>query len=315
MIRFFAVIGFLLMFVYIRQGGDLNKYINMKYSYLSTIAMVLFGIFTVIEFIRFSREANEAEKRKREKKEGAVSHDHDHEHDHHHDHHNHSHDHEHDHHHGHDHDDHAHESSVRWKRAVGRAILFIPIFTGILLPVQTFDSSFVKAKGFSFPQADGTTSDTVPGQVLSPDTSIFYSADDYAKVKSKEYEEFNSLQSVVLTDDNYLQGIEVIYDNPGSFMNRTVSLDGFIYRGEQSDANHYFVFRFGLIHCAADSGVFGMLVNFPDGTALGDDQWVKVTGTLTSEMYKPFEQVIPVLKVTEWEAVDEPSDPYVYRNF
>ena len=31
---------------------------------------------------------------------------------------------------------------------------------------------------------------------------------------------------------------------------------------------------FGIIHCVADSGVFGMLVEFPEDIDIEDDRWI-----------------------------------------
>ncbi|MBW5445473.1 TIGR03943 family protein [Cohnella sp. CFH 77786] len=349
MSRFMILFGFTLMFSFIHLQGNLNKYINMRYSYLSVIAIVLFAVLSLVEFIRFYRAESEAEKRKAEEaglEDGTNGHDRAHDrlsgpdhHDHHehhelHDHHDHHdhldhhdyHDHHehHKHHKHHDHHDHgdldfghdhSHESPSRWKRGLSYAILFVPILTGVFLPVATLDSSFVKAKGFSFPQIDISADNPGQHQFLRPDTSVYYGKEGYAEVKNKDYAEFKDLSEVHLTDDNYLKGMEVIYNFPSSFMGRSISFDGFAYKGEQADNNHYFVFRFGFIHCAADSGVFGMLVDFPNGTVLANDQWVHVTGTLSSELYQPFKQTIPVLRVTEWKTIPAPKDPYVYRNY
>lgn len=313
MSRFMILLGFALMFAFIHMEGNLNKYINTKYSYLSIIAIVLFGLMAVVEFARFYKRESEAEKRNSQEKE----HDHQHHEHQHHEHHHHEH-HHHEHHHDHDGDfdhGHSHESSSRWRRAVGYAVLFVPILTGIFVPVQTLDSSFVKAKGFSFPQFEASADNPGQHQFLKPDTSVYYGSEGYEQVKNQDFAEFKDREEIVLTDADYLKGMEVIYNYPGYFMDRTISFTGFIYQGEQSVTDDYFVFRFGFIHCAADSGVFGMLADFPRGVDLGDDQWVRVTGKLGSQLYAPFKQTIPVLRVTEWEAIPAPEDPYVYRNY
>jgi putative membrane protein len=305
MIRFYILFGFALMFSLIHFQGQLNKYINTRYAYLSISAIVILLLLCVIEVARMYH----LEQMEKKKAEAAQQHD-DHQHPH-------EHEHDHDHNHDHAHDDHghSHESSSRWKRTIGYLILSFPIFTGIFLPVQTLDSSFVKAKGFSFPSANGAMSDKNPGQhqFLKPDSSVFYGKEGYELVKNKELAEFLSLSQIPLDDKTYMKGMEVIYNFPGEFMGKTISFDGFAYKGEQVDGNHIFVFRFGFIHCAADSGVFGMLVDFPKGTKLNDDDWVHVTGKLTSEFYQPFKQTIPVLRVTSWESIPAPKDPYVYR--
>ncbi|RKP54044.1 TIGR03943 family protein [Cohnella endophytica] len=309
MIRFYILFGFALMFSLIHFQGQLNKYINTRYAYLSVSAIVLLLLLSAIEVVRMYR-IEQAEKKRLQTAAEPNDEHHEHDHDHHHEH-----DLNHSHNHDHDHFGHSHGSSNRWKRAIGYVILSFPIFTGIFLPVQTLDSSFVKAKGFSFPSMDDSMSDKNPGQhqFLKPDSSVFYGKEGYEKVKNKELAEFAGLREILLDDVSYMKGMEVIYNFPGDFMNRTISFDGFAYKGEQVDGEHYFVFRFGFIHCAADSGVFGMLVEFPGGTKLHDDDWVHVTGKLTSELYQPFKQTIPVLRVTSWNSIPAPKDPYVYR--
>ncbi|WP_058304098.1 TIGR03943 family putative permease subunit [Gorillibacterium timonense] len=380
--RFVIMLGFVLMFVFIRVEGNLNMYINTKYAYLSDMTIAILSLLCVVEFIRVFREERAEERRKaleateeesRQKAEkhhdneeqddpsqpylqestyrdtGSEIHDnhslvsnqihdhdhhaHDHERAHDHDHHAHNHDHihDHDHHahnhghahdhdqmghsHAHDHDGHSHGNTTRLQRAITYLILCVPIYTGIFLPIQTLDSSFVKAKGFSFPSLDVSADNPGNHQFLRPDTSIFYGKDGYEKLKKKELAEFAGKDEIPLNETDYLKGMEVLYNFPGEFMSKTVSFDGFAYKGEQVEGNHYFVFRFGFIHCAADSGVFGMLVDFPKGTELKDDDWVHVTGTLSSELYQPFKQTLPVLEVTSWDRIEAPKNPYVYRNF
>lgn len=305
MIRFYILFGFAFMFLMIHWDGKLNMYINTKYAYLSITAIVMLLLLSLVEALRMYMLERKAElvAAKAEKEHNDHQH---HDHVQHHDHSDHNHDH-----------GHTHASPIRWKRVVGYLILAFPIATGIFLPVQTLDSSFVKAKGFSFPSMEESFSDKNPGnhQFLRPDSSVFYSKDNYDKVKSKELAEFAGLNELALTDDNFMKAMEVIYNYPGQFMGKTVSFTGFAYKGEQVSGSDYFLFRFGFIHCAADSGVFGMLVDMPKGTVLQDDDWVRVTGKLSSELYTPFKQTIPMLRVTSFERIEQPKDPYVYRMF
>lgn len=384
MTRFMLLSGLTFMFFFLHASGNINKFINVKYAYLSIGATVMLALLSVFEFVRVYRQAAAADKadaahggqegaeqgrvegdgrlhahrelhehvhdrdhghdhghvhshdRIREQDHGGNNHDHgnnhnrnhdrireqdhDHDHDHgnNHDHrhgHNHEQDHEQDHDHGHFHG-HTHGRTSRLKRIAGYAIIAFPIATGVFLPVQTLDSSFVKAKGFSFPTLEADVQNN-PGfhQFLRPDTSVFYGKAGYSQVKAKEMAEFVQRPAIALTDRDYLKGMEVIYNSPDSFMDKTIAFDGFAYKGEQVDGEHYFIFRFGFIHCVADSGVFGMLAEFPGNTQLKDDEWVHIAGKLTWELYQPFKQTIPVLKVTDWNRIDAPKDPYVYRTF
>ncbi|SDW13362.1 TIGR03943 family protein [Paenibacillus sp. CF384] len=309
MIRLYVLAGFACLFIMMHLGGNLNKYINLKYAYLTQSAIVMLIILFLFEFVRLYRK--ERDERKRNARHDLDVH---HEHNEHHEHHDHNHKHEHEHHAHHDHFGHTHEQPIRWKRIVSYSILIFPLLTGFFLPVQTLDSSFVKAKGFSFPNFDASADNPGFHQFLKPDSSVFYGKQGYAKVSRQELQEFLPMKEVGLSDTNYLKGLEAIYNFPDAFIGRKVSFDGFVYAGEQTEAKHYFVFRFGFIHCVADSGVFGMLVDFPSTTSdFHNDEWVRVTGTLSSSFYQPFKQTIPMLKVTEWKTIPKPKDPYVYR--
>ncbi|MBB6672711.1 TIGR03943 family putative permease subunit [Cohnella nanjingensis] len=347
MIRFAILFGFAFMFLLLHRTGDIDKYINTKYAYLSISAIVLLGFLGLYQFIQVYREEKRTEKAKLAREATASEageipgessakssdasdnhdrHHRDHEHvhshsrDHSHEHdqrHGHPHVHSQDHSHGHDHDafGHSHGTSSKLGRLFTYAVLAFPILTGIFLPVATLDSSFVAAKGFSFPSMEERQKDPGNHQFLRPDTSVFYGAEGYDKVKNKELAEFADVKDIALTDANYLKGMEVVYNYAASFMDRNLSFDGFAYKGQQVSGEQYFVFRFGFIHCVADSGVFGMLVEFPKGTVLSNDDWVHVSGKLSSELYQPFKQTIPVLKVTSWNRIEPPKDPYVYRTF
>lgn len=295
MTRLYVLAGFALMFLQLHLNGNLNKYINMKYAYLSVSAIVLLAVLFIFEFLRLNR-LERAEKRAKAHENSHTRHE----------------GHSHSHHDGHGH---SHGESSRLKRTLGYIVLIFPILTGLLLPVQTLDSSFVKAKGFSFPSLNVSAENPGYHQFLKPDTSVFYGKAGYEKVSQAELSNFANQRKIILTDQNYLTGLEAIYNYPISFSGKSIGFDGFVYKGEQVDDNHYFVFRFGFIHCVADSGVFGMLVEFPKGTVLKDDEWVHVSGTLTSELYQPFKQTVPVLRTLSWNDIAAPSDPYVYRTF
>ncbi|WP_127529440.1 TIGR03943 family putative permease subunit [Paenibacillus kobensis] len=314
MIRMAILVGLALMFLLIHLEGNLNKYINIKYAYLSIIAIVLLLILFIFEIIRqYDLD--------RKKQKGAAASD------------EHSHaehpavecccshqeahacDHEHEHDHGHDHGhNHTHAGRTKLSRAFTYAVLFFPVVTGIFLPIQTLDSSFIKAKGFTFPKIN--VSENNPGfhQFLKADMSVFYSDESYKEVSRKDLQDFQFLSDIQLADENYLKGLESIYNYPNLFVGRTINFTGFVYKGEQADPVHAFVFRYGFIHCVADSGVFGMQVEFPSNVTLKDDTWVEVSGKMALEFYQPFKQTIPVLKVTKWEEIEQPKEPYVYRN-
>ena len=280
MFRIFVLIGFTYLFFHLHASGDISKYINMKYSYISESAIYIFILFTLISLYFYLK---------------GDKHEHDHDHDCDHCGHN-----------------HAAEENRWWKRGIAFLIMIAPVLTGLFLPVATLDSNIVEKKGLSFPvYAEGD--EYSQHQFLQPDTSSYYGKEGYSEMMDKGLNKLEKADSIKLEGDSFLNDLETIYNYPGQFMGEEMTLTGFAYKDKELAANQAFLLRFGIIHCIADSGVYGILLDLPDDLKANNDDWLQITGTLDNIYYQPFKKTIPVLKVTKWKKVAEPNDPYVYR--
>ncbi|WP_028400017.1 TIGR03943 family putative permease subunit [Ectobacillus panaciterrae] len=282
MFRAYILLGFTFLIAQLHISGNITKYINMKYAYLSKSAAVIMAFLTVVQVIMAFKKDN------------------------HHDH-------------GCSHLDcgcghHPHEQDRWWKRAGVYSLFLFPIISGLFFPIATLDSNIVKAKGFHFPVSDpGNTDPFIQRQFLKPDLSIYYGAEGYRSLMEKEKKSYVKQDSIVLNDVNFLQGMEVIYNYPGEFIGKELSFQGFVFHDKGGQRNEYFLFRFGIIHCIADSGVYGMMIQKPADANWKDDDWIRVQGTIGTTYYQPFHATIPVLKITKWVKVEAPKDQYVYR--
>jgi len=278
MARAYILLGFTFLLIQLHISGDITKYINMKYAYLSKSAAIMLALLTVVQVIAvFKKES-------------------------------------HDHAHCEDHCGHHHEEEKGWKRRFSFVLLCFPIFSGLFLPIASLDSDIVKTKGFHFPVSDpGNNDPFIQRQFLKPDTSIYYGSEGYRELMAKEKKKYVGRDKIALTDTDFLKGMETIYNSPGEFVDKTLSFKGFIFRDDSSGKDQYFLFRFGIIHCVADSGVFGMLVNKPKDADWSNDQWITIKGTIETQYYQPFRTTIPVLNVTSWKQVATPKEQYVYR--
>lgn len=100
-----------------------------------------------------------------------------------------------------------------------------PIVSGLFFPIATLDSDIVKAKGFHFPVAQAESTDPfMRRQFLRPDTSIYYGKEGYRGVMEKGKKEFVTKDSVTLNDENFLKGMETIYNYPGEFTGKNYHL-------------------------------------------------------------------------------------------
>ncbi|MGM9923838.1 MAG: TIGR03943 family putative permease subunit [Bacillus sp. (in: firmicutes)] len=279
MFRAIILMVFTYFFYHLHASGDLAKYINMKYEYVSSIAIVLFALLTIVQISNVAKNSEAVHD---------CGHTHEHE-----------------------------KDKPFFRRIFYYGIFIFPLVTGLFFPIATLDSTIVKSKGFSF-QAIDDLSGTDPyaqTQYLRPDTSVYYGKEGYDELMAEELKKYESKESIALADETFLKGMETIYQFPGEFLNKTIEFDGFTFRGEELNKKQLFVLRFGIIHCIADSGAFGMLVEFPEEMEFKDDEWIHVKGTLSSIYYQPFKAKIPYLLITDWYRIDEPKDPYTYRSY
>ncbi|WP_423410380.1 TIGR03943 family putative permease subunit [Heyndrickxia sp. MSNUG] len=283
MIRTLILMLFTYFFFHLHASGNLTKYINMKYSYLSYTAMWILGVLTVVQAYYYLKDSDSTGC----SSEGCCNHDH----------------------------DHDHEQNKPWyKRIFIYTIFIFPLISGFFFPIATLDSTIVKSKGFSF-KALETNDQYAQTQYLKPDTSVYYGKEGYDELMNQELKNYIDKENIALKDKDFLKGMETIYQFPGEFTDKTIEFDGFAFKGESISKKQIFVLRFGVIHCIADSGAFGMLVEFPEETKIQDDQWLHVKGKLTTKYYQPFKANIPVLKVEKWDNIDQPGDPYTYRTY
>lgn len=296
MFRFFILFGFTLFIFRLHVSGDINNYINMKYSYLSFSAMIMLGFLTVVQFIHMWR----TEKAKmaaaaasgEEGRQAVIPPDHV----------------------CSDDCNHKQENSSLLRKLIIYPLFIIPVLSGIFIPPATLNSKMVDAKGFHIPALnDGSTDPNYPQQFLRPDSSIFYTKDDYEKKINKEVKPYLKQNHIVLDDNKYMRGMELLYHFTDRFVGKTVELDGFIYNQDDINKEYKFVFRFGIIHCIADSGVFGLLAHMNSQESLPNDQWVHITGTLSTMYYPPFKSSIPYIQVKTLSKIDAPASKYVYR--
>jgi putative membrane protein len=286
MYRIIILLLFTNLFFMLHSTGDISKYINMKYSFLSYIMIYVLFLLTIAEGVRWYF----SEKKKGKEPDGC--------------------------------DDHHDIKYVKKKVSKGKKIkkflsytmVLIPALSGVLLPVATLDSKLVDAKGFQFPTLEDSKDQFAMHQVLNPDMSQFMGKDAFLDLVTKESKSYKPKDRITLTDEDYLKGLEVIYNFSGDFVGKTITMKGFSYNGPNLSRNQLFLLRFGIIHCVADSGAFGMMIQFPNNIHIPNDQWYQVTGTLDTVYYLPFKAKIPVLKVTSYKTISNPKDPYVYRN-
>ena len=186
---------------------------------------------------------------------------------------------------------HSHLSGF-WAKVASIFLLCIPLFVGLFFPTVTLDSQT---------------------QYLKPDTSSYFTKSAYESEMKQAAKKYVDKKVIQVTTENYMEVMEVIYDYPDQFAGKTIELTGFVYN-DPNNKDSQFLFRFGIIHCIADSGVYGLLTtgapqHFENNT------WIQAKGTLSIEYHKQLKQSLPVLHIRDCQTITKPDNPYVYRVF
>ena len=287
MIRFLILSGYFELMMYLQVSGKLDQYINVHYRYLAILSMILSALLALVQLYIWVKSDSVKGKKQVDEE---VHHHHDH--------------------------DHDHGLTKPSQRVIAYVLLALPVIVGTLFPTVSLDTTIVEAKGFNFPISKESVGDPeMQTQYLKPDTSIYFNKSDYLDQMKKLKEKYDDKQLIKITDENYLELMELIYNYPSEFIGKKISYEGFVYKTPDGEKEDNFLFRFGIIHCVADSGVFGLLTHMPEGTNVKNDEWYKVEGTIQSDYYEPFKRDIPVVEVNTLTKIEAPKNQYVYRSF
>lgn len=280
MLRFLILSGYFELMMYLQVSGKLDQYINVHYRYLAILSMILSALLALVQLYLWVKNGKAEEE----------THEHDH--------------------------DHDHGLSKPYQRGIAYVLLALPVIVGTLFPTVSLDTTIVEAKGFNFPVSKESVGDPeMQTQYLKPDTSIYFNKSDYLDQMNELKEKYGDKQTIEITDENYLEVMELIYNYPSEFIGKKISYEGFVYQTPNDSNADVFLFRFGIIHCVADSGVFGLLTHMSEGVTVKNDEWYKIEGTIQSDYYQPFKREIPSVVVTNAEKVSAPKNQYVYRSF
>ncbi|OMP65701.1 TIGR03943 family putative permease subunit [Domibacillus epiphyticus] len=272
--RAVVLIAFSLFLAHIHFNGDIAKYINPKYGILSQSAAVLFFCLFFIQFFRiWGREHKHNEHF----------------------------------HHGCQHE--RHDSAL--KKVVSYSILLFPLITGFVLPPKTLDASIAAQKGTVLTGNAAASQEVMIGASLSDHEQV---AVDRKEIGKDEYDktlkDLNNAEIIYLKDEVFETYYSQINANPEKYRGRTVKMTGFVYKEDGFQSNQLALTRFLVTHCIADASSIGFLTELDGAAKLDQDTWLEVEGKLEVTNYEG--SIMPLLKVTSWNTITEPEDPYVY---
>ena len=98
----------------------------------------------------------------------------------------------------------------------------LPVIVGTLFPTVSLDTTIVEAKGFNFPVSKESVggpgdADAIPKK---PDTSIYFNKSDYLDQMNELKEKYGDKQTIEITDENYLEVMELIIITLAEFIGK-----------------------------------------------------------------------------------------------
>lgn len=139
--------------------------------------------------------------------------------------------------------------------------------------------------------------------------------DHHAEDKPDEYYENQKndllkMDKIVLSNENYISILDVLDRFPKEFAGKQVELTGFVFREKDFSETQLVIARKGDPCCADEhDGLYGLLSTMENAKDLPDNQWVNVSGELSTNRYSGAE--VPYLQIKKAVNINPPEQPYV----
>jgi uncharacterized repeat protein (TIGR03943 family) len=168
----------------------------------------------------------------------------------------------------------------------GVALVLLPIVLGLAVPPQPLGASALANREVNA----GLTQTTLPGIV-------------------------GSVTQKATTDKNVLDWWKTFRASPNlnedqAVIGQEARVVGFVYKDKRYGDHHFLVIRYLVSCCVADASALGLLVAWPEGAKLKNDQWVEVSGTFRPGELEGWK--MPVLIAKSVTPVSMPDQPYLY---
>ena len=193
----------------------------------------------------------------------------------------------HDHHHDHDHDHgHSHEP-LSW-RSPAMLALMVPVVLGLLVPPKALTSTAIETRGFGNTGTGVRTVETIASQS--------------AQAQGISFDRSN------WTLLDWVNALIYQPDNP-ALQGEDIEVIGFVWRSEELKENEFYVARFIVSCCTADSLAIYMPVHSPNASELPMDSWVRVKGTVG--LADVMGEETAVIEAGEIIPIEQPAQPYL----
>jgi putative membrane protein len=310
-LRALILLAFTALILKLHLTDEITKFINPKYVRLSQVASVLFLILFLIQITRIWTAKHEQHHFCSHDDGGDSCHHH------------------------HDHGD----SPFNIKKFVSYSIIVFPLLTGFFLPAKVLDASIVDKKGGmailanqkqkanegagsplvedsggsgSLPEGSSQNNETEDDSYIEENAVLEL---EYENLMTKaEYDQLirdlEQSNKIVMDDSVFAAFYDEIASNLDHYKGKEIELTGMVYKEDGLEQNQLVLSRFLITHCVADASIIGFLSEIPGSIGIDQDTWIQAKGVLDVTTFNGVE--LPIIKVTNWQEVNEPKEPYLY---
>jgi uncharacterized repeat protein (TIGR03943 family) len=161
-------------------------------------------------------------------------------------------------------------------------LLVIPLILGVIVPVRPLSTSSLSTRGMGLSAPVSIEQQSITTMKVIPDDRTVL---DWIKI-------FNYEEDLT------------------PYLNQSANVIGFVYHDPRLQTGQFMVGRFAITCCVADAFAIGMAVDWPDSSALSDNSWVNVKGTVDVVIIDG--QELPLIRAISVNPVQAPEQPYLY---
>ena len=197
----------------------------------------------------------------------------------------------------------------------GELLFLIPLLSVLLIPAGAVQTKAISFGGAGAP-AQSASSAVDRGTVLSDGSSSSGSSGWTGGTSPSSDSGLPTADEtgvIDIGDDQFAAWYKDINADMAKYEGKTLRFKGQVFRMDGFAKNEIVPVRYAMVCCAADLQPCGILCRGDDVSDYGDNEWVRVTGTVKIEEFQG--QTMPVCYVTKIEKAEKAKQEYIYFTY
>ncbi|WP_136608404.1 TIGR03943 family putative permease subunit [Paenibacillus dokdonensis] len=195
-------------------------------------------------------------------------------------------------------------------------LLVIPLIFAFLMPDLALGSDMAAKKGMNYAFSEADIHRKPPDKTASLQSpnlnELFVAKDSYNAEFAELAKRLYLLPTIEVDSSIFSETIGAIQMYKQPFLNKKITLQGFVFREKGMQADLFSVSRFLMMCCPADATPFGVMVQANNASSFPNDAWVEIQGTVQETTMNGKETL--QIKASRIQKINPPASPYIYTN-